>query len=907
MSLTNFYSMTKRTLSRRQKTPKSRRKRPAIDGDRSPLYPRSPGDMLGSQVMALSQSESEPEVRWDNNSPSPRRIMQLTRLKPNGPGADLSDIVKRLACGDDEISPSPPLLGLWMDKTGPSGVQRTIASPVHVRPPVRKSRRRGVGGLSAEAEQELRRLAAGLNNPVRNRYENGDKEEPPKASASCSTADGVPMTQRISQYSSQGGDIPESFTLFDEPTQHTDSSSQRSETRLSQASTQKLSEIIKEEEQSDANTEDSLLALWEDDDLFENDSFVRIATQLPTGAEPDFKSPPRSSKRKSLATSTPLPTKHARYDTTGREASRGAMGQERRSAGKCLSKEESKTRKSLQSPAYPRDQGVQHGCIAGMTLLKEKAREEDCRQKKECRTVSGVTESFESVVGLRDNCQNTGHRAMGPYNGPNQGQNSNKTAMVTRSNAHRFGNGKTMQANQNKPNVDSSGKYNFKPSLRPSDRGSKVAGKAPGRVNNSSNWSTTSGRCNLATNESLKNNVAHSVPRQVVNVPTTTTSLVQAVVSNDTELCDTSIPDDILLCLAEPDDFFDTPGTSSSSSTFPTQLLPSPKTAPVAPPSKKPGLLANKGNTQNATASNTSSYGTQNNYRFTKLRPGATPQATCTSTTATITPRNNNTSRPTFTNTTTSVAVRAVHTSLSKKPASVSVATTVPSKSTSVSTGTTYPTISKRGVSVPVATIVPSTSVSTGTTYSSMSKRGVSVPLTNTATSSKSFSSKVQSKPYIQTRAVSPAVTGPLHGSSRLPRGRSTSECEKTVRDGGGLKEDFPSGDDDDLLLQAVLSQEGLQGGAKPLPPVAEDPPTQCSPEEIERKKQQAMERRKKKLQLGTQVQAAAPPPRRNPASNRLQRSKSCNVLTSSSGAQNSSSNGRRHNVPSMSQRNTKR
>ncbi|XP_078591286.1 uncharacterized protein LOC144870679 [Branchiostoma floridae x Branchiostoma japonicum] len=854
MSLTNFYSMTKRTHTRRQKTPKSRRKRSAIDGDRSPLHPRSPGDMLGSQVMALSQSESEPEVRWDNNSPSPRRIMQLTRLKPNGPGADLSDIVKRLACGDDEISPSPPLLGLWMDKTGPSCVQRQIVSPV--RPPVRKTRRRRVGGLTAEAEQELRRLAAGLNNPVRNRYENVDKEEPPKPSASCSTTDGVPMTQRISQHSSEGGDIPESFTLFDEPTQHTDSSSQRSETRLSPAST-KVTEMDKDVEQSDANTEDSLLALWEDDDLFENDSFVRIATQFPTGAEPDFKSPPRSSKRKSLATSTPLPTKHARYDTAARETSQAATGQEKRPAGKSSLMEEGgkKHHSAAQikhvpvsgKNVYPQSQRVQHGCITGMTLLKEKANEEKC--------------------------ESSGHRGMGSYRGPSQGQDNNKTSMVTRSNTHRFRKPTQVNQNNNKPYMDSSGKYNFKPSQRPSTSGTNVEGKAPGRLYNSHNWSTTSGSCNLATK-----NIAHTVSRQAVKVPASTpTSVVKEVVSKDTELlvhvCDTSIPDDVLLSLAEPDDFFDMPGTLNTSSTFPTQILPSPKTAPVAPPPKRSDLLTNKGITQNTTAITTSSSGTQNKYRFTKLHPAVTTQATCTNanTTTTSVPRNTERSRSTFTSNTISTSDRAAHASLSKRSVSMPVAATVPSASTSVSNGTTYP---------------------------SMGRKAINVPVTSTVASSKSFSSKVQSKPYMQTRAVSATVTGSVQETSRPQRGRSVSECEKSVQGGGGQKDDFPSGDDDDLLLQAVLSQEGLQDGAKPLPPVAEDPPTQCSPEEIERKKQQALERRKKKLQLGTQIQ----PPRRNPASSRLQRSKSCNVLTSRGGAQNTSSNG-----PSMSQRNTRR
>ncbi|XP_078671875.1 uncharacterized protein LOC144911618 [Branchiostoma floridae x Branchiostoma belcheri] len=902
MSLTNFYSMTKRTHTSRQKTPKSRRKRSAIDGDRSPLHLRSPG-MLGSQVMTLSQSESEPEVRWDNNSPSPRRIMQLTRLKPNGPGADLSDIVKRLACGDDEISPSPPMLGLWMDKTGPNScVQTTIVSPV--RPPVRRTRRRRVGGLSAEAEEELRRLAAGLNNPVRTTCENGNSEEPPKASASCSAADSVPMTQRISQVSSEGGDIPESFTLFDEPTQHTDSSSQRSETRPSQVSSQVTEMDNKEVEHSDANTEDSLLALWEDDDLFENDSFVRIATQIPTGVEPDFKSPPRSSKRKSLATSTPLPTKHARYDTTVRETSKAAVGQDRRPAGKCSATEE-----SLRS-----HQGVQHGCMTGMTLLKEKGREEDFRLKKDCRTIPGVTESYESVVGLRDRCESTGHRATGPYSRPKQAQdNSNsKTAMVTRSNTHRFRNGTTAQVqvqNNKKPCTDSSGKYNFKPSHRPGGKGANVDCKVPGRMNNSNNWSTTSGNCNPAISELTKNNVAQSVSRQVVNVPATT-RVVQDVVSKDADLCDTSIPDDVLLSLAEPDDFFDESGTSSTSSNFPTQLLPSPKTVPAAPPSKQSDFPTSKGNAQNTTASCTSAYGTQNKYRFTKLRPGVTAQASCTSTTASTTARNNDMTRTrsTFASSTTSVPARNVHTSFTT---SVSARTVHTSSTSSVQAKTIPTSMTKKCAGVPVATTMPSTSssVSNGTTYRSMGRKAVSMSVVTTLPSTRASSSTMQSKPYRQTetRVVSTsAVAGSLRGGLRLQRGRSTSECEVTLQDGGGQKEDFPSGDDDDLLLQAVLSQEGLQGMTKPPVPVTEDPPTQCSPEEIERKKQQALERRKKKLQQGgTQVQ----PPRRNPASSRLQRSRSCNVLTSRGGALNTGYNGRRQepSVHPMSQRNTKR
>ncbi|XP_078000692.1 uncharacterized protein LOC144453310 [Glandiceps talaboti] len=147
MSIRDTFPLRKRRYSNGKQTPR-RSNRLSFQG------------RLDSRV-SLNESmnssiDGEPEITWDNSSPSPRKCTRLaSRIRKGGHVTDVSEIVKRLTVpcnGSPDSSntdkPSTPtLLGLWMKKDGTEvnkAVDNSKKSIKATQTPVRRRNKRKV-------------------------------------------------------------------------------------------------------------------------------------------------------------------------------------------------------------------------------------------------------------------------------------------------------------------------------------------------------------------------------------------------------------------------------------------------------------------------------------------------------------------------------------------------------------------------------------------------------------------------------------------------------------------------------------------------------------------------------------------------------------------------------------------
>ncbi|XP_002735190.1 uncharacterized protein LOC100378911 [Saccoglossus kowalevskii] len=336
MSIREVFPARKRRYSyaeKSQKTPRSgRRTRSAFDR----AVGRSPwNDSMNASI------DGEPEITWDNNTPSPRRCTRLaTKIRKRDANAtNVSEIVRRITSTSSDVTcakPSTPtLLNVWMNKDdeGGSSTRRTT-SLSSMQTPIRRRNKRKVNGRpigvrSSQVTKYMNKLIeeAEAQDMINNEDDNIFQEKPKVGNDNQETA----LTKN--------GEV---ILAIDSEEEDEDSEKQKNNNNDSIELFEKVttevvhSEVSEDIQQDDSckyegggenadvqsaklgkrksNSPDPLLGdgddLWDDDDLYCDDSFLRQATQIEIQCSQIADSIPVKiedfSKNSNVVASTPL-------------------------------------------------------------------------------------------------------------------------------------------------------------------------------------------------------------------------------------------------------------------------------------------------------------------------------------------------------------------------------------------------------------------------------------------------------------------------------------------------------------------------------------------------------------------------------------------------------------------------
>ncbi|XP_070576420.1 autotransporter adhesin BpaC-like [Ptychodera flava] len=328
MSIREVFPLRKRRSSFGEKTPRRRARF---------LLGKTPCSSLNESMN--SSFDGEPEITWDNNSPSPMKCTRLaTRLRNKGQQvSDVSEIVKRITapCSSTEESTStgrpgtPTLLGVWMRKDGRLGSESTAVTvksdnvkPINQTPVRRRNKRKvssgkPVGIRSSQVTKYMKKLieeteAQELKNKGEDKQDIAlDRVLPTESKTKQSSSH--PVVIEISDdnneldlergnvqpdNSKQIQDNPNSsMDLFAESPPNTSVNKQKLARSVEKpqdlqhkekeenihslkaqlGKTESKDEVRDKSGNQNISYQDDL---WDDDDLFCDDSFIRQATQI---------------------------------------------------------------------------------------------------------------------------------------------------------------------------------------------------------------------------------------------------------------------------------------------------------------------------------------------------------------------------------------------------------------------------------------------------------------------------------------------------------------------------------------------------------------------------------------------------------------------------------------------------